>query len=385
MKLITLLSIALLSFISGNALANPPQPPTVAARSYVLLDFNSNTRLAQQAADERIEPASLTKLMTAYLAFKALRNGHLQLSQTVPVSEYAWKGGGGGCGGSQGSCMFIDPKSVVTVDQLLHGMIVVSGNDASVALAEAIAGSEPTFADLMNKEAARLGMKSTHFVNATGLPDPDHYTTASDLALLAAALVRDFPEQYKRLYSLKEYSFNNIKQMNRNRLLWVDPYVDGMKTGHTAGAGYCLIASARRGDTRMISVVLGTPSDSTRATESQKLLNFGFLLYESRLVYRKDQAISKLKVWKGHEDELAATVQDDLFVALPKGQYDKVKVDIVSQQPLIAPIKAGQVIGQIHFTLDGKPLLSRNLVAARDVGIAGLFGRLWDSLKLKFL
>ena len=384
MKLTKLLSVALFSVIAGSALANTPQPPTVAAKSYVLLDFNSNTRLAQQAADERIEPASLTKLMTAYLAFKALQQGHLQLTQTVPVSEFAWKGGGGGCGGSQGSCMFIDPKSIVTVDQLLHGMIVVSGNDASVALAEAIAGSEQTFADLMNKEAERLGMKSTHFMNATGLPDPNHYTTASDLALLAAALVRDFPEQYKRLYSLKEYSFNNIKQMNRNRLLWVDPYVDGMKTGHTKAAGYCLIASAKRGDTRMISVVLGTPSDSTRATESQKLLNFGFLLYESKLVYRKGQAISKFKVWKGHEDQLAATVKEDLYVALPKGQYDKVKADIVSQQPLIAPIKAGQVIGKIHFTLDGKPLLTRDLVASEDVAIAGLFGRLWDSLKLMF-
>ncbi|MBU3736091.1 MAG: D-alanyl-D-alanine carboxypeptidase [Methylobacterium sp.] len=382
MKLSRLLSIALLALSSGGVLANAPPPPTIAARSYVLLDFNSNTRLAQQAADERIEPASLTKLMTAYLAFKALQNGHLQLSQTVPVSEYAWKGGGGGCGGAQGSCMFIDPKSVVTVDQLLHGMIVVSGNDASVALAEAVAGTEQTFADLMNKEAVRLGMKSTHFMNATGLPDPGHYTTASDLALLAAALVRDFPDQYKRLYALKEYSFNNIKQMNRNRLLWVDPNVDGMKTGHTAAAGYCLIASARRGDTRLISVVLGTPSDATRAAESQKLLNFGFLLYESRLVYRKGQAVSRFKLWKGHADQLSATVQDDLYLALPRGQYDKVKADIVSQQPLIAPVKAGQVIGKIHFTLDGKPLMTRNLVAAEDVAIAGLFGRLWDGLKL---
>lgn len=382
MNTLRLIAFSIATLLFGAAHADAPPPPTVAAKAYVLLDFNSGTTLAQQNAAERIEPASLTKLMTAYLAFKSLQQGHLQPTQTVPVSEFAWKGGGGGCGGAQGSCMFIDPKSVVTVDELLHGMIVVSGNDASVALAEAVAGSEATFADLMNKEAARLGMTGSHFVNATGLPDPNHYTTATDLAILASALIRDFPEQYKRLYSLKEYSYNNIRQMNRNRLLWVDPNVDGMKTGHTKAAGYCLIASAKRGETRMISVVLGTPSDATRAAESQKLLNFGFLLYESKLVYRKGQTVSSFKVWKGHEDSLVATVPQDLFLSLPRGQYDKVKAEVVSQQPLIAPVKAGQVIGKINFTLDGKPLASRNLVAAEDVAIAGLFGRLWDSLKL---
>jgi serine-type D-Ala-D-Ala carboxypeptidase (penicillin-binding protein 5/6) len=374
-----------LLFISSFACADTiPPVPTLAAKAYVLLDYNSRTMLAQQSADERVEPASLTKLMTAYLSFKALKNGHLQLSQTLPVSEFAWHGGGTGCGGAKGSCMFIDPKSVVTVDELLHGMIVISGNDASVALAEGIAGSEPAFADLMNKEAAQLGMKNTHFTNATGLPDPNHYTTAADLSLLAAALVRDFPDQYKRLYSLKEYSYNNIKQANRNRLLWIDPYVDGMKTGHTAAAGYCLVSSSKRGDMRLISVLLGAPSDTTRAIESQKLLNYGFQFYESRLIYKKGQPVTKLKVWKGQENIMAATPAEDLYVTLPKGQIVRLKASIVSRQPLVAPVAAGEEVGTVQFMLDGKMVLQRKLVAAKEMPVAGIFGRLWDSLRLMF-
>jgi D-alanyl-D-alanine carboxypeptidase (penicillin-binding protein 5/6) len=374
-----------LLFLSSFACADTiPPPPTIAAKAYVLMDYNSRTMLAQQNAEERVEPASLTKLMTAYLSFKALKNGHLQLSQTLPVSEFAWHGGGTGCGGDKGSCMFIDPKSVVTVDELLHGMIVISGNDASVALAEGIAGSEPAFADLMNKEAAQLGMKNTHFMNATGLPDPNHYTTAADLSLLASALVRDFPDQYKRLYALKEYTYNNIKQANRNRLLWLDPYVDGMKTGHTAAAGYCLVSSAKRGDMRLISVLLGAPSDTTRAIESQKLLNYGFQFYESRLVYKKGQPVTKLKVWKGQENIMTATPAEDLYVTLPKGQIARLKASIVSRQPLIAPVAAGEEVGTVQFMLDGKMVFQRKLVAATEVPVAGIFGRLWDSLRLMF-
>jgi D-alanyl-D-alanine carboxypeptidase (penicillin-binding protein 5/6) len=338
--------------------------------------------LAQQNANERIEPASLTKLMTAYLSFKALKNGHLQLEQTLPVSVKAWKGGGAGCGGGAGSCMFIEPNKPVTVNELLHGMIVISGNDASVALAEGIAGSEEGFADLMNKEAARLGMKGTHFLNSTGLPDPNHYTTASDLAILASALVRDFPAEYKRLYSLKDYTFNNIKQANRNRLLWVDPFVDGMKTGHTTAAGYCLVSSAKRGDMRLIAILMGAPSDTARAIESQKLLNYGFQFYESRLLYKRGQAISKLKVWKGRDETLSATVADDLYVTLPKNHISRLKASVVSKQPLIAPVSARQEVGAIRLSLDGKPVLERPLIAAQEMPVAGIFGRLWDSLKL---
>ncbi|WP_088178401.1 D-alanyl-D-alanine carboxypeptidase family protein [Methylobacillus sp. MM3] len=373
-----------LLFLSSIAFAldDIPPPPTLAAKAYLLLDFNSRAVLAQQNANERVDPASLTKLMTAYLSFKALKNGHLQLEQTLPVSVKAWKGGGAGCGGGAGSCMFIEPNKPVTVDQLLHGMIVISGNDASVALAEGIASSEEAFADLMNKEAARLGMKGTHFVNSTGLPDPNHYTTASDLAILAAALVRDYPEQYKRLYSLKDYTFNNIKQANRNRLLWVDPFVDGMKTGHTSSAGYCLVSSAKRGDMRLISILLGAPSDTARAVESQKLLNYGFQFFESRLIYKRGQAVSKLKVWKGRDDTLAATVADDLYVTLPKNQLARMRASVASKQPLIAPVAARQEIGAIRFSLDGKQILERPLVASQEMPVAGIFGRLWDSLKL---
>ena len=383
MKLMRLLLLPLL-FLSSIAFASDdiPPPPTLAAKAYLLLDFNSRAVLAQQNANERVDPASLTKLMTAYLSFKALKNGHLQLEQTLPVSVKAWKGGGAGCGGGAGSCMFIEPNKPVTVDQLLHGMIVISGNDASVALAEGIASSEEAFADMMNKEAARLGMKGTHFVNSTGLPDPNHYTTASDLAILAAALVRDYPEQYKRLYSLKDYTFNNIKQANRNRLLWVDPFVDGMKTGHTSSAGYCLVSSAKRGDMRLISILLGAPSDTARAVESQKLLNYGFQFFESRLIYKRGQAVSKLKVWKGRDDTLAATVAEDLYITLPKNQLARLKASVASKQPLIAPVAARQEVGAIRFSMDGKQIIERPLIASQEMPTAGIFGRLWDSLKL---
>jgi D-alanyl-D-alanine carboxypeptidase (penicillin-binding protein 5/6) len=376
--LLPLLFLASIAFASDDI----PLPPTLAAKAYLLLDFNSRSILAQQNAQERVEPASLTKLMTAYLAFKAIKNGHLQLEQTLPVSVKAWKGGGAGCGGGAGSCMFIEPDKPVTVDALLHGMIVISGNDASVALAEGIASSEEAFADMMNKEAARLGMKNSHFVNATGLPDPNHYTTAYDLSLLASALVRDYPDEYKRLYSQKDFTYNNIKQANRNRLLWVDPFVDGMKTGHTAAAGYCLVSSAKRGDMRLIAILLGAPNDTARSVESQKLLNYGFQFYESRLVYKRGQTVSKLKVWKGQEENLTATVADDLYVTLPKNQLARLKANVISKQPLIAPIAARQQVGTVRFTLDGRPLMDRPLIAAKEMPAAGIFGRLWDSLKL---
>lgn len=376
--LLPLLFLASIAFASDDI----PPPPTLAAKAYLLLDFNSRSILAQQNAQERVEPASLTKLMTAYLAFKAIKNGHLQLEQTLPVSVKAWKGGGAGCGGGAGSCMFIEPDKPVTVDALLHGMIVISGNDASVALAEGIASSEEAFADMMNKEAARLGMKNSHFVNATGLPDPNHYTTAYDLSLLASALVRDYPDEYKRLYSQKDFTYNNIKQANRNRLLWVDPFVDGMKTGHTAAAGYCLVSSAKRGDMRLIAILLGAPNDTARSVESQKLLNYGFQFYESRLVYKRGQTVSKLKVWKGQEEALTATVADDLYVTLPKNQLARLKANVISKQPLIAPIAARQQVGTVRFTLDGRPLMDRPLIAAKEMPAAGIFGRLWDSLKL---
>ena len=295
--------VALAASVAGNVAAAATDlfvpaavpPPAIAAKAYLLVDVLSGQTLAAQNADEPREPASLTKLMTAYLIFRALKDKELVPSQMVTVSAKAWR--------AEGSRMFIEPKKAVSVDELLHGMIVQSGNDAAIALAETLAGSEEAFVERMNKEAARLGMKNTRFATATGLPAPQQVSTANDLALLAAAIIRDFPEYYP-LYSIKEYRYNNITQPNRNRLLWSDPYVDGMKTGNTDAAGYCLIASAKRGPRRLLSVVLGAGSDAARAIESQKLLNYGFQFYDTVQMYQNGQTINTLRVWKGATDSV---------------------------------------------------------------------------------
>lgn len=373
------LIIQLLFFVFGFAFtlhghAEVTPPPNLAVNAYILKDFSTGTMLAGYKENTRVEPASLTKIMTAYLTFEAIQNRYLKLDQSLPVSEKAWR--------IEGSKMFIEPNKPVTVDELLHGLIVQSGNDASITLAEGIAGSEEQFADLMNKKAAKLGMKNTHFVNSTGLPHPEHFTTAYDLSLLASALIRDFPLDYKRLYSVKEFTYNKITQPNRNRLLWLDANVDGMKTGHTASAGYCLIASSKRSETRLISVVLGAVSETSRAIESQKLLNYGFQFFETTMVYRKGQPINSLRVWKGNEKLVNAALTQDLYFALPKGDYARVKANMTSKQPLIAPVKANQVIGSIIFTLDGKKIAERPLVATKAVEAGGIFGRILDSIKL---
>ena len=369
--------LALVSFlflpVFGHAAQVAP-PPALAVKAYLLKDFNSSSDIVSYKKDERVEPASLTKIMTAYIVFDALQQGHLKLDQTLPVSEKAWK--------IEGSKMFIEPNKPVTVDELLHGMIIQSGNDASITLAIGVAGSEEQFADMMNKQAAKLGMTSSHFMNATGLPDKNHYTTANDLATLANALICDFPLEYRRLYSVKEYTYNKITQPNRNRLLWLDANVDGMKTGHTETAGYCLISSSMRGTTRLISVVLGAVSEAMRASESQKLLNYGFQFYESSLVYKQGQTINTLRVYKGQDKTVATSVAKDFYLSLPKGEYAKVKASMSSKQPLIAPIKAGQEIGKITFSLDGKIINEQKLVASSAIEQAGLFGRMIDSIKL---
>jgi D-alanyl-D-alanine carboxypeptidase (penicillin-binding protein 5/6) len=371
--ILSLIALIHASFASADSAQIAP-PPDLAVKAYLLKDFNSGHVISTKNSNMRIEPASLTKIMTAYLSFKALKNGHLSLTQTLPVSEFAWK--------VEGSKMFIEPNMTVMVDELLHGMIIQSGNDASIALAEGIATTEMQFSEMMNKEAQRLGMKNTHYMNATGLPDPQHYTTAEDLAILATALIHDFPDQYQRLYSVKEYTYNKITQPNRNRLLWLDPSVDGMKTGHTESAGYCLISSAKRDGVRRISIVLGATTDAARAAESQKLLNYGFQYFDSKLVYRQGQAINQIKVWKGNENQVAMTVADDLFLTVAKGDYVNVKVSTSTKQPLIAPIKKGQVVGAVKFTLNGNVIQERNLVAAKSIEAAGIFGRTWDSIKL---
>ncbi|MEO6562045.1 MAG: D-alanyl-D-alanine carboxypeptidase family protein [Nitrosospira sp.] len=353
-----------------------PQPAlSVAAKSYILTDFQSGQTLASQNVHERVEPASLTKLMTAHVVFSALQQKRITLTQVVPVSERAWR--------TQGSRMFIEPNRPVTVDELMRGMIVQSGNDACIALAEAVAGSESAFVQMMNKEAGRLGMKNTRFANSTGLPDPEHYTTARDLALLAAAMIRDFPEYYP-LYSLREYTYNKITQPNRNRLLWLDPNVDGLKTGHTDAAGYCLITSAKRGDRRLISVVMGTASDNTRTMESQRLLNHGFQFYDTVHLYQKEREVTAIPLWKGAQNKLKTGFGHDVYFSLPKGQADKLKARMEYKQPLIAPINAGQKVGVVKFTLNGKPMAEHPLVALETVGAANFFGRAWDSMQLLF-
>lgn len=360
---------------ASSPLAQPPAPPPLTAKSWLLLDYNSDHVIASQEPDERIEPASLTKLMTVYIAFDALKHKRITLDQNVQVSTKAWKTGG--------SRMFIEPNKPVTVEQLIHGIIVQSGNDAAVALAETVAGSTDVFAQMMNREAKRLGMTHTHFVNPDGLPNPQHYTTARDLSTLTAALIRDFPEYYP-YFAVKKFTYNNITQPNRNRLLWLDPTVDGLKTGHTEEAGYCLIASAKRGDRRLISVVLGTPSDSARVSDSQKLLNYGFQFYDDARLYQAKQAAATLPVYKGKESSVKAGFTHDVYLTVPKGAAKRLKATLDSRQPLIAPIAAGQQVGTMKISLDGKPVTELPVVALSDVGQAGFFKRGWDAIRLWF-
>jgi len=361
-------------FACAAAHAAAPPPPPIVARSWLVGDITSGVVLAAEKADERMEPASLTKMMSAYLVFGALRDRKLTLEQTVPISTHAWR--------APGSRMFVDPKKPVTVDELIRGMEIQSGNDATIALAEAVAGSEEVFVQLMNHEAERLGLKNTHFMNSTGLPDAQHYSSAQDLYSLAAALIRDFPEDYARYYALKEFRYNNITQPNRNRLLWLDPSVDGVKTGHTEAAGYCLIASSKRGPRRLLSVLLGAPSENGRAQESQKLLNWGFQYYDAVKLYDGNEPVRSLEVWKGASREVKAGVRKDLFVTVPKGEAAKLKADLISQQPLVAPVSADQRVGTLRVTLDGKPYAEYPVVALEAVGPAGIFVRAWDTLRL---
>lgn len=368
-------SIALLfALVTTFARAAAPQPPGIDGHSWLLADLSSNQILASDKADVRFEPASLTKLMTAYLVFRALHEKQISLEQTIQVSARAWK--------APGSRMFIQPGMPVTVGELIQGMEVDSGNDACTALAETVAGSEDVFVQMMNREAARLGMKNTHYANVTGLPDPQHYSTAHDIYLLTAALIRDFPAEYARYYSQKEYTYNRITQRNRNRLLWLDPHVDGVKTGHTEAAGYCLVASSKHGERRLLSVLLGAPSEQARASESLKLLNWGYQFYDSVKLYDKGQTVKQIQVWKGAEPTVNAGFDGALMLAVPKGDSDKLSAQLVSQRPLVAPVAQGQRVGVLRVTLQGSLLGEYPLVALQPVATAGIFGRAWDTLRL---
>jgi serine-type D-Ala-D-Ala carboxypeptidase (penicillin-binding protein 5/6) len=369
----------LLSLYCLNSFAQVTEPPPpLAARAWILIDQTTGQTLAAVNPEQKVEPASLTKIMTSYVVYGALRDGKLKLDQVVPVSEKAWK--------APGSRMFIAPDQQVTVDALLSGMVIQSGNDASTALAEAVAGSEEAFANLMNAEAKRLGLTSTHFVNATGLPDPAHMTSVTDLAHLTTALIRDFPEEYKR-YAVKDYTWNKIKQPNRNRLLWLDPAIDGVKTGHTETAGYCLIASRHDGARRLTAVVVGTPSDNARVQETLALLHYGSRAFDAVKLYDKAQPLSQLKIFKGQQNTVGAGFAADFILSLPKGvanSPDRIKVEVHSKQPLLAPVKQGDRIATLKLTIDGQPYGEHALVALADVPVAGILGRAWDSLKLYF-
>ena len=349
--------------------------PSIAAPVHLLVDVTSGQMLESVNGDERRDPASLTKLMTAYLVFGALRAKTIQPSQMVNVSERAWR--------AEGSRMFIEPRRAVSVDELLHGTIIQSGNDAAIALAELVAGSEEAFVARMNAETARLGMTNTHFVNVTGLTAPEHYSTAADLAKLASAVIVDYPEFYP-LYVQKEYRYNGITQPNRNRLLWTDPNVDGMKTGHTDAAGWCLIASAKHGERRVLAVVLGATSDAARAGEAQKLLNWGFQAFDTVQLYQSGKTIGTLPVWKGTLKEVPAGFLADRYLTLPKGKAGKLTLTMDAQATLVAPVARAQRVGTVKVALEGKPVAEFPLIALEEVPAAGLFGRAWDTIRLWF-
>lgn len=378
-------SLALVAVTLTNASVAQAQTlpkPLIDAKSWVLLDATSNQVINSDNATLQIEPASLTKIMTAYLVFNALKEKRLDINQQITVSTRAWKVD------ASSSKMFIDPATPVSINDLLFGLIVQSGNDASVALAEAVAGSEEAFVVQMNREAARLGMKATRYGNSHGLPSPDNFSTAYDLGILASRLIADHPEYYKTYYSTKSYTYNKITQANRNRLLWLDPTVDGMKTGHTEAAGYCLISSAIRpnggGQRRLISIVTGTRSDQIRAQESLKLLNWGYLNFDTVKLYDKAQAIESLDVWKGSQGKIKVGFNQDLYVTLPKGSAARLKPSLQRKDPLVAPIAANSRIGTMKMMLDGRAVAEFPVLALEEVPQASIFGRAWDSIRLLF-
>ncbi|MCW5636384.1 MAG: D-alanyl-D-alanine carboxypeptidase [Rubrivivax sp.] len=373
---------ALCAAAAAPAAAQPhPQPPEIAARQYILVDLASQQVLAESGADQRAEPASLTKLMTAYLVFNAIRDGRLKPDQALPVSERAWNERKGGA-----SVMFIDPRMKPHVDELLHGLVVHSGNDAAVALAEAVAGSVEAFVQAMNRQAEAWGLKNTQFRNVTGLTEPGHHSSARDVAFVAAKIIADHPAMFP-IYRVKSYTFNGIRQDNRNRLLARDPTVDGMKTGRTDAAGWCLVATAQRdtpaGKRRLLSVVLGAAGDEARAAESHKLLNWGFSAWDAVRLFEPDQALATVPVWKGALPEARLGVAAGLVVSVPRGEGARLQSSLTRTDPLVAPLAAGQAVGRVKVaTAGGAAVAEVPLVALQEVPLAGWFGRTWDALRL---
>ena len=355
------------------ATAPVPSAPPVAATSHTLQDYDSGYVLSAYEPALRVEPASLTKMMTAYVIFQELKANHIRLTDKVRVSEKAWR--------MPGSRMFIEVDKLVSVKDLLKGMIVQSGNDASVALAEHAAGSEEAFVQLMNQYADRLGLRGSHFVNSTGLPDPEHYTTAEDMAKLAIALIRDFPEEYQ-WHAIKSFTFNGITQPNRNKLLWRDDSIDGLKTGHTDSAGYCLAASAKRDGMRLVSVMMGTESEQARARETERLLNYGFRFYQTRRLYKKFNPLQQVRVWKGEAESVGVGLINDLYVTVPRGHYKNLQASIQLNGQVIAPVTQGEVLGTLTLHLGDKKLLERPVVGLQEVGEGTLWRQLVDHVML---
>jgi len=359
----------------AHAVAPIPAPPKIAGTGHLLIDFESNAILAESNADQRLEPASITKIMTAYAIFREIKEGNVKLDDEVLISKKAWR--------APGSRMFVEVNKKVPLELLLKGMIIQSGNDASIALAEHVAGNEETFAALMNTHATRLGMNSTNFVNSTGLPDPDHYTTPHDIAKVAAAAIREFPEFYK-WYAQKSMLFNNIKQHNRNKLLWRDESVDGMKTGHTEAAGYCLVASAKRKDMRLIAIVMGTQSEQARAKETQTLLNYGFRFFETHRLYGAGDILQTVRLWKGAKKQLTVGLENDLFVTIPRRQYKKLEAKMDIKTQITAPVEKGQAVGNLSINLHGKLMTKVPLISLEQVNSGSLWQNAKDSALLWF-
>lgn len=368
------LALLLIGFATGSSsisAAPIPAPPKVAASSYILIDYDSGRVLAEKNPNQRLEPASITKIMSAYVVLKEIKEGNITLKDQTAVSEKAWR--------MPGSRMFIETGSKVDVETLLKGMIIQSGNDASVALAEHVAGSEEAFAGLMNKHAQALGMKDTNFINSSGMPNKEHVTSVHDVAMMSIATIREFPDHYST-YAIKEFTYNNIKQYNRNKLLWRDKSVDGIKTGHTENAGYCLAASAKRNNMRLISVVMGTRSEQARAEASQSLLNYGFRFFETHRLYGAGDTLNKARVWQGDKEQLALGLQQDLYVTIPRNQYKNLKAEMVLDKNLEAPVNKGRKVGKVTVTLAGEKFTEVPLVALHDVASGGIWRRIKDSV-----
>ena len=375
----TLFLVFSLLLMTGQASAQAvliPSPPQIAGSSWVLMDPLSGRVIMEHNSNERLPPASLTKMMTAYIVERELDEGRIAMSDMVPISVKAWR--------TEGSRTFVQEGTSVSVEDLLKGVIIQSGNDASVALAEFVAGSEGAFVDIMNQQAQLLGMKDTHFENATGLPSADHFSTAYDLAVLARHIIQDYPENYP-LYAQKHFTYNNIRQPNRNSLLWRDDSVDGLKTGHTEEAGYCLVASAKRGETRLIATVMGTSSSEARAQEVQKMLNYGFRYFETERLFRAGQELMASRVWGGQADEVSVGMPEDVYVTIPRGSREQLESVVDLDSVIKAPIKVGDELGRVRVVLDGETLVDEPVLALTEVPEGGLFKRIWDAIKLFFV